>query len=296
MKLFLLAAALVLALGLAQEETELEGEIETVFLDLLTEEGTDIDDEAYAYRLGVFTVSYLAADEGEQPSLEWMFTDAEMSHQNGAKMVHSLKNDEVLQKREEDELLELTRRGTPPAYNSLKLIGPAVNQEPCGNCYLHTFVAALEIANRKGGGGAAKFSEQEMTDCYNNGCEGGDFRMVAVHVGALDKLSTKAAYGKYMDGQYTCRSGTTPDGLKRVKVTGYVSVTPANIEAAIVKYGSVMTCMEWGSSPGDACYMSGYTNEVVDYPEVVGGCAHAVLIVGYTPAYYIVSLQSSDRF
>merc|ERR1719456_205951 len=47
--------------------------------------------------------------------------------------------------------------------------------------------------------------------------------------------------------------------------------------------------MAWGSKPGETCYMSNYqAGQVVDYPEVEGGCDHAVLIVGYTPTYWIV--------
>ena len=42
-----------------------------------------------------------------------------------------------------------------------------------------TVIAALELAYFKGSGELIKFSEQEMTDCYNNGCEGGDFKMVS---------------------------------------------------------------------------------------------------------------------
>ena len=40
------------------------------------------------------------------------------------------------------------------------------------------FIAALELAYAKATGEVVKFSEQEMTDCYDSGCEGGDYRMV----------------------------------------------------------------------------------------------------------------------
>ena len=47
--------------------------------------------------------------------------------------------------------------------------------------------------------------------------------------------------------------------------------------------------MKWGSASGETCRMDNYRKgEVVSYPEVKGGCDHAVLIVGYTPDHYIV--------
>ena len=44
--------------------------------------------------------------------------------------------------------------------------------------YYLSVVAALEIAYFMSTGEKIKFSEQELTDCYNNGCTGGDYRMV----------------------------------------------------------------------------------------------------------------------
>ena len=63
-----------------------------------------------------------------------------------------------------------------------------VHQGTCGNCYLHVFIAALELAYAKATGDVVKFSEQEMTDCYDGGCEGGDYRMVGTFRSFLDLL------------------------------------------------------------------------------------------------------------
>ena len=35
---------------------------------------------------------------------------------------------------------------------------------------------------------------------------------------------------------------------------------------------------------------------IVDYPRVPGGCDHAVLVTGYTPKYWIVSIQEISFF
>ena len=75
-----------------------------------------------------------------------------------------------------------------------------------------------------------KFSVQEMTDCYFKGCDGGDYRMVTRMMSYIDKLGSESNYGRYMDGQFTCRQATTPDNLDKIKITDYVPVTANTVE------------------------------------------------------------------
>ena len=80
-----------------------------------------------------------------------------------------------------------------------------------------------------------KFSEQEMTDCYFKGCNGGDYRMVSVLMSFIDKLSTRAAYGDYLSKKFTCRQETTPDSFEKIKVTGFVDVTANTVEVSLTQ-------------------------------------------------------------
>jgi len=115
--------------------------------------------------------------------------------------------------------------------------------------------------------------------------------MLAVTWNTIDKLSHRSYYGPYKSKQLTCRADTTPDSLSAIKVEGYIDVPGdvSKIESAVATYGSVMTCMRWGETPADDCYMANYREgQVVNYPAVPGGCDHAVLIIGYTPTYWIV--------
>merc|ERR1711937_20416 len=235
-------------------------------------------------------------NDGVAPiNADLMFTEKELSRANGARMVKGLRSlySEELKKRGEDEYEEIYKRGVPPVYDGRvyrgrTAVNPVQHQMTCGNCYLHTFIAALEISYFRATGRLIKFSEQELTDCYVNECNGGDYRMLAVTMSYLDKLSPRSVYGKYLDAAGTCRMDVTPDALERIKVVDYVDVAAENAAAAVVKYGSVMTCMKWDSL-GGPCDMNGYTGGVVnDKPTVDGGCDHAVLIVGFTPAYWIV--------
>jgi len=282
--LAVLAAFLALASVLGVDEME----IEMIFEKVLEDEGITLSGSEYPERLALFTLNY---EPGEEANLEMMYTVEELQGQNGAKMINSLRSElaEELEKRGEDPF-SLGGASPPPFYGGIE-VNEAVHQDTCGNCYLHTFIAALEISYFKATGKKRKFSAQEMTDCYEDGCGGGDYRMVATYMSYLDKLGLKEQYGDYKSDQLTCRGSTTPDGLTDVKVAGYIEVPSdvRKIEAAIVKYGSVMTCMKWGVLPGDLCYMSKYrAGTIVDYEGVPGGCDHAVLVTGYTPTYWIV--------
>ena len=57
--------------------------------------------------------------------------------------------------------------------------------------------------------------------------------MVSVLMSYIDKISSRSDYGDYLDGKFTCRQETTPDRLNKIKITGYVEVTPANVEVSI---------------------------------------------------------------
>lgn len=285
----------LLAVCFAREGTsDDEADIKVLFDNALAEDDVQLTPDDYEDRLAIFILNFLAGDDDDDIDLDLMFTEEELQAMNGAKLVPGLKSrlQEELEKRGVDLFEEVNKRSV--AYydgrrsGGRTIVNTAVHQGVCGNCYLHTFVAALEIAYAKATGQVVKFSEQEMTDCYNNGCEGGDYKMVTITMSYLDKLSSKLGYGNYLSKQLTCRMDTTPDALKAIKVVDFVDVTPSNVEAAIRKFGSVMTCMKWGGA-GQACDMSNYRRgSVVNYPAYPKGCDHAVLIVGYTPHYYLI--------
>ena len=268
---------------------------------LLAKDEIILTSEMLEYRKALFEASWLVKEEGEKLSMEAMYTLAELEKQKGGGYIPFLKTSVQIEKRGE---FDWTNISTPAVYDPRQLtisekkgkvpmLNKAVNQQTCGNCYLHTFVAALEIAYVKATGTKVKFSEQELTDCYFKGCDGGDYRMVTVLMSYIDKLSSKENYGPYLDEKYTCRQANTPDNLDKIKIKGQVTVTPANVQAAIVSFGSVMTCMKWGVKEDEGCRMDNYrAGTVVDYPAfeglAEGRCEHALLIVGYTPAFYIV--------
>jgi len=282
--------------ALAREgTTDDAGDIKPIFDNLLEVEGIKLDPDDYEERLAIFVLNFLAGDDEDDVNEDMMFTDEELQRMNGAKLIGGLKLETMKElkereKLEEREVVEVVKRRRMYADNR-RYLGPAISQMECGNCYIHTVIAALEAAYFKATGRKVKFSEQEWTDCYFSGCDGGDFRLVPLTMALLDKASTKAGYGPYFAKVMTCRGAVTPDALKLVKIKTVVGVTPETVEDAVDMYGSVMTCMAWASKPGQPCYMRDYRKgTIADWPsyDKSGACAHAVLIVGYGPGYFLV--------
>ena len=68
--------------------------------------------------------------------------------------------------------------------------------------------------------------------------------MVSLLMSYIDKISSRGDYGDYLDGKFTCRQETTPDSLEKIKITGYVEVTPANVEVSIDHIRCILCCLQ----------------------------------------------------
>ena len=172
-------------------------EIEKMFDDLLQKDelGANVNDspERREFHLGMFTVGVLGSTSLADINLDLAFTEKDLEAMNGAVPSPAVAPKEELVKREEGRLDDVI---TPPQLDNRDMLYGAVHQGSCGNCYLHTFVAALEVANFMANGAKPKFSEQELTDCYYAGCGGGDYKMVANTFSYLNKLSSRRQYGR----------------------------------------------------------------------------------------------------
>lgn len=293
MKILITIFVLLAAASAREGTTDDAADIKDIFDDLLEAEGVTVAPEDYEDRLAMFVINYLVGDDADDVDLDMMYSDEQLEHMNGVKLINGLQLEtmEELQKREELEGKVVKVEKRKIYTDNTRRIVDAVSQGDCGNCYIHTVIAALEMAYAKTTGRRFKFSEQELTDCYFSGCDGGDFRLVPLTLKYLDKLSSRSAYGPYMADVMTCRGATTPDALKEIKIEGVVAVTPDTVEDAINAYGSVMTCMAWASKPDQPCYMRNYKRgTIADWDTFIPeqACAHAVLIVGYGPGFFIV--------
>ena len=149
---------LLLILALCQHSVHSTPDSDALLDAMLQEDGISLAPDVLQFRRGIFELSWLVREEGDQLSIEDMYTAQEMQHQNGAVMSDTVAVNEELQKREEENLASVS---TPNSHDgrlskvpgtSESLLNPAQNQQTCGNCYLHTFLAALEISYAKASG------------------------------------------------------------------------------------------------------------------------------------------------
>ena len=145
-------------LALCQHSVHSTLDSDTLLDAMLQTDGISLEPDVLQYRRDIFEFNWLTREEGSQLSLEAMYTAEELEHQNGAVLSDTVVVNEELQKREDANLASVV---TPNRYDSREmkipgtsesLMNPTQNQQTCGNCYLHTFIAALEIAYAKASG------------------------------------------------------------------------------------------------------------------------------------------------
>ena len=78
------------------------------------------------------------------------------------------------------------------------------------------------------------FSVQEMLDCYHKGCEKARMSELINWLIVNDRLAPRDKYTEYKAKAFTCRAGTSPDGLTNFKSTDVVKITPDKFEAKIM--------------------------------------------------------------
>ena len=148
----------LLILALCQHSVHSTPDSDALLDAMLQTDGISLAPNVLQFRRNIFELSWLAREQGSQLSLEAMYTAQELEQQKGAVLSDTVAANEEMQKREEANLASVA---TPKAYDSrlLKvpgssepLLNSAQNQQTCGNCYLHTFIAALELAYAKASG------------------------------------------------------------------------------------------------------------------------------------------------
>lgn len=162
------------------------------------------------------------------------------------------------------------------------VVTPVKDQGHCGSCWAFSATGALEgaaalFAQRPG----QSFSEQQLVDCsrlYTNlGCEGGiptsAFMFVHDH-----GIESEAQYPYQAKDHFTCRSKTGD-----FKIESFRVVPPGSSGALAA------ACAERPVSVSiDALKIMSYKEGVFDDPHCGDHLDHAVLLVGYTPDYWIV--------
>jgi C1A family cysteine protease len=157
------------------------------------------------------------------------------------------------------------------------------NQGQCGACWSFSTTGSLEGLHFINNGTLVSFSEQQLVDCSssygNDGCNGGLMDYAFKYVEA-EGIVTEVSY------PYTATNGTCQYNASQTvfQNTGYSDVTvnsPTQLQAAVAQ-GPVSIAIE-----ADQSAFQQYTGGTIS-----ANCGtnldHGVLIVGYTPGYWIV--------
>jgi hypothetical protein len=153
------------------------------------------------------------------------------------------------------------------------------DQNPCGSCWAHAAIAALEGSHFLTNGAALVGSEQQMLDCSKAGsCQGGFYQE------AWDKLqgygtadATTYPYTK-VDGQCQWAKPTPYHWAAWgwVNEADPYAISPiSTIKAQLCRRGPLATAMVAGTDHFDG-YRGGVLNEITD-----AALDHAVTIVGW---------------
>ncbi|XP_063676148.1 uncharacterized protein LOC134812591 [Bolinopsis microptera] len=167
----------------------------------------------------------------------------------------------------------------------------------CKSAPAFALAGALEVAYNKATGKKKAFSVQEVVDCFHKGCEKSRLEEIVDWLIVNDRLAHKDKYTEYKAKVFTCRAGTSPDGLVGFKVTGLTKITPDDFEAEIQSRGVVMACVDTtrGGCPSyDDSYRGGVIagNSTRSYYH----CMENVLITGFDDDSYTVRTSRGSSF
>ena len=169
------------------------------------------------------------------------------------------------------------------------------DQGMCGSCWTFAGTGPVETRYALKTGTLKKFSEQESLECvYNknekNGCRGGQYFHQWEWIKKVQKQSSARDY-PYKGTIFSCRSRWFKNHFTGAKITGYLRTEP-NYKA-----------MEGALSSGPLAVGLRISKELYQYRKgvfVKEDCGtpanHAVVAVGYTPAYFLLKNSWGEKW
>lgn len=162
------------------------------------------------------------------------------------------------------------------------VVNTAKDQAQCGSCWAFSAIGSLESRCSILKGSLYSLSEQQLVDCSgpqgNEACNGGTMDA------AYDYLKINGGSCSEKDYSYTAKEGTCKTNCPLYcKISSYVDVSQSDaaLEKA-VNSGPIAVAIEANTK------FQFYTGGIYDDATCGTSLNHGVVIVGYTPDYWIV--------
>ncbi|CAD7094065.1 unnamed protein product [Hermetia illucens] len=172
---------------------------------------------------------------------------------------------------------------------------PPRNQLSCGSCYAFSIAESIEAQVYKRTGKILDLSEQQIVDCStrtgNKGCAGGSLRNTLKYLEQYGGLMRDRDY-PYRAKEKHCRFAKE---LAVVQISSWAILPKHDEEAikvAVATIGPVAVSIN--ASPQT---FQLYSNGIYDDPDCSADMVnHAMLVVGYTPEYWIMKNWWGDNW
>ncbi len=169
-------------------------------------------------------------------------------------------------------------------------------QGSCGGCFAFAAVGSIEYWHWKYTRKIKDFSIQQWIDCTkknNFGCEGG--LMHPVFAKAMTTPAGPASFDKYRNKEYTCKRRTHRPWLRVKSYAVQSDETHYPIEQHLahnlVQYGPIPVGID-----STNWHFEMYRGGILKETQCGKDIDHAVLLVGFTPKYWIIKNSWGSRW
>ena len=182
------------------------------------------------------------------------------------------------------------RLGIPSSFDwrSKGFVNDPIAQGPCGGCFAIAAITNLEFWHKKMGGKLLNLSVQEAIDCTRpttDGCDGG--LMEDVYNLAKKNPIGPATFDPFVYHNSRCKRRVFRPYVRvknfKVMTQEWNSHIEKNLPMNLLKYGPIPIGVDSTSLQFEL-----YQNGILRKQHCGNEIDHAVVVVGYTPSYWII--------